>query len=205
MTHLDTIERNAYRYAYGDGIKEILCGLLLAAASVTVRTPVGGLVALALGILFIRILPRLRDRFTAPRAGYAEVERPSARLLGGIAAWMVLIGAIVAAVSALTSDHGSPYRWIPAFVGTVIAGGFIFAARRSGLTRFYFYVAAAIGGGVTLSVLRPAENRLEGYSRLYLLMAGLAVILLAGGTTVFLRFLRRHPVHPAQVEVSDGQ
>lgn len=182
-----------FRRAYEDGIAEILTATLLAsAAAILLRRQ--GVLILFLAIALNRALPRLRDRYTAPRTGVAQLPAPP-HFLRGILLYSALTAAAVTLAAWLLPALGG-YRWLPLFTGLLLSGGFLHVVLTARLKRFALYLAAASLGGLTCTLTLETGARLESYEALRTLLAGLAALLAISGTTVFLSFLHHNPVFP---------
>lgn len=208
MPDLESITVEAHRHEYADGIREVWVGLLLAVGALGVGGRyIGALVPLA-ALVLAASLPKVRDRFTTPRAGYAELPFSGTRLLGGITVYVTAAAVLVIVVMALAGDLATParrYRWIPALVGVALAGGFIHAASVSRFRRFRVYAWASVLAGMSLT-LTATGGRAEAYSRLAELLGGLSVLLVVTGAAIFIGFLRRHRVHAGDPgKVTDGR
>ena len=91
---------------------------------------------------------------------------------------------------AVVDPHLAWMRWMPAIMGGFCSGGFLYAAQRSGLPRHYFLFAVCIGWGVACSFL-DVDTPYHGIRAWAL---GLGMLCLLMGISVFLNFLRTHPV-----------
>lgn len=191
------MERRVHSHAYEDGIAEMLLGALLALAAAIIAGGRTFLLPLALFAL-VPTLRRLRDRYSTPRIGFAEpTPQPPVRFVAGLAAYGVFSICVSAALMMAAGDLFDAqrwYRWIPAFAGLMVAGGFLHASSTSGLRRFAVYATVAIAGGVVLALGTEDVSRANGYAQLRLLLSALAVVVFGTGSAVFVRFLRRHPV-----------
>lgn len=194
------IEQGAFRSCQGDGLLEAVLGLCLAAFAAPALSSAFVLV-FVLGPLASRpILKALRNRFTYPRIGHAELapEKPKEGLKVVILALALLaLMALAFIVFGDVRDVGLWIQWVPAFAGILLAGLFLFLASKSGFARHYGFALASVAAGFLLSIPRftPRETGLF----IYFLVMGLLLAL--SGLVFFLRFLRSHPL-PAE-EVSD--
>ncbi|NPV46071.1 MAG: hypothetical protein HPY69_03870 [Armatimonadetes bacterium] len=195
-SQLQTLERQSWHGVEQDGLTDVCLGLLLALMGLALSTHAGVMVlVVVLQLLMVRALGRLRRRWTEPRVGYVRLrEQPPAKLLGGVALWVVMVTVVLAAV--LVALRGAPpgitiwRQWMPLWVSLLVSGGFIHAAGRSGLWRYHLYTAAALVSGLVFSLL-PASGP-YGNTAAHLLVLALATVV-TGGIS-FLLFLRRHPV-----------
>ncbi len=200
---LMSIHEAAYRHAFEDGITEILAGILLAAGALLTLRSGGGVVILAVALGLMWALPRLRDRVTTPRTGSASLPMWPGRTIWGILVYGILAALAVLALRTATVGYGAPlgeYRWLPLFTGLFLSGGFVFAARKTRLKRFYFYILAAVGGGLLLAVTMNSGTRLEAYWRLTALLWGLSGLLLLIGTVTLVRFIRRNAIVAGEIQ-----
>lgn len=197
------MRQSAQRHAFDDGIAEILAGVLLVAGALLALHPRGAVLVLGVAALLNWALPRLRDRITTPRVGFAKLPQRPFRTLVGILIFGILSGCAVLVLRVVTGGNAGPfgeYRWIPFFVGLFLSGGFLHLARSTRSKRFYVYLAASIGGALGFTLTMPSGERLQAYAELTSLLWLLSVLLVVTGSSVLVRFIRHHPVLP-----SDGQ
>jgi hypothetical protein len=145
-------------------------------------------------VLQVPVLEAIRKRVTYPRIGYVElVQEEPKELLRGIAVYsviVILVAALAFTIFGAWEGTAAPWlKWSPALVGTLISGGFIYSASKSGAARYYVFVVLSVGLGFAFSILFS-----EPYTGLtfYLLTMG-ALFILCGAVT-FLRFLRKYPL-----------
>jgi len=191
---LTRIERQVFRDSYQDGLMEILTGVLLVAAGITFRTaPAPSVVLLALFVLAPGY-KLLKKRFTYPRTGYVElIEEEPKDLLRGMLTFTLIATAVTVLILVILGelrDAAGLYRWTPALVGVVCTGGFLYAASKSGMARYYGFIVVSVVSGSAFSIL-DFESWKTGLSLHLLVVGGL---LLLCGVVIFCRFLRRHPV-----------
>ncbi len=192
---IKSMQMAAYRYAYDDGIVEILIAVLLAAGAAMMMRFAGIVLWMAIGLTWV--LPRLRDRITTPRAGYAVLPQRLVRDLLGVALFGLVAGAVVASLRWLTQDHGAPlgeYRWIPLFAGLLLSGGFLYVFQTARLKRFLLYLAVSIGGGLWFALTPETGIRQAAYASLRQLVWVLSAVVACGGLISLMLFLRRNPV-----------
>lgn len=191
---LTRIERQVFRDSYQDGLMEILAGVLLVAAAITFRTTSAMFVVPLAVLVLAPGYKVLKKRFTYPRTGYVELieDEPKDLLRGMLTFTLIVIAVMVLALVILGDlrDAAGLYRWTPALVGVVCTGGFIYAASKSGLARYYGFTALSVVSGLSFSVL-DFESWKTGLSLHLLVVGGL---LLLCGVVIFFRFLRGHPV-----------
>jgi hypothetical protein len=137
--NLKEIEQRPLRHWLVDGLPELLMGVLLLAwgglwlirdalPAGTLRRifwSVGPLVLVALLFACKWLLFRLKEQITYPRAGYVK-----ARHRGRRAAWAAVAGSLVAALVGFGSRSPDARRLFPLIFGVILAGGFLWMARR---------------------------------------------------------------------------
>ncbi len=191
---LAALERTAYRDTLQDGLTEIAMGVLLFTVALAYGRPafvwtyLVGIFMLGPGV------KRLKARYTYPRIGYAELPDEDPRELGrGILSWvLVVVGVMVVAllIAGDLTNNLTWRQWSPALAGFVSMGGFLYAASRSGLARYYVYVIASPALGVLLSLQRFAAP----YQNIRIWALVMSLMTLSTGGIVFWRFLRDNPV-----------
>lgn len=195
---LRRIERNAFRDTVQDGLMDIFVGFFLFLMGGRLYN---GSVAIILPFIFLGtfVIAALKRRFVYPRIGYVELAQGNSPkgwpwLLGfGLAIVAVFVAVLL--ISGDIHDAALWYRWMPIPFGMVMVAGFIIAACKSRLVRFYFYAALAAAGGAVFPFL-PLAGKLEALS-LHLTFLGLPI--LVSGAVVFALFLRRNPVQLTEV------
>jgi hypothetical protein len=137
------------------------------------------------------------ERLTGPRTGYAVVPGDPSRLLLSV---ILLAGCLtMGVVAAFTLTAGRLWNleawpaWAPLVSGLVLAGGFLHTVLRTGLPRYGFYAAVAIGVSVFFW-LYPFGPRINPSDRLTLPLFVTAAVLLGGGGITLARFVRREPI-----------
>lgn len=196
---LADFERRAWRYDAQDGILEILSGFLyLIIAGVVAEPRLAWMLALILfPLLFAHRV--LKHRYTYPRLGYVKLRsEDGARLGRGMLLYTTVIIAALALGLGVFGDITDLQLWkrcLPALAGAFSAGGFLYLAQRSGLLRHWILAAITAGWGVVCSAWLDAPGLLG--IRHWAVGFG-AVCLVLGGAT-FVRFVRTHPVRPAEV------
>ncbi len=196
---LEALRRQAYRADAQDGLLEFLMGIMLFfAAHAMVNPHLAWLPALF--IFPARIALRFfKERFTYPRIGYVKLEGDPAtpRQFGvGMLRYLAVILLIVACglfAFGRLGSWGTWIKWMPAIMGGFCSGGFLYAAQRSGFPRHYFLFVACLGWGVACSFL----NVDAPYHGMRAWALGLGMLCLLMGISVFLNFLRTHPM-PAE-------
>jgi hypothetical protein len=188
------LEERAFRHEMEDGVIELFAATVFLIPAFTLRQPAFSWMV-ALPILFgRRIIQRIRSRVTYPRIGFVEARRdPPAELFGGIAFWTVAALALVGAILFTGRGLLDPSSWrtfAPLLAGLLTSGGFVYAAQRSGLRRYFWFGAFAIAWGCTLSLLPGAP----GYWRVQSFLLGMAGFSLLAGLVLMALFVRRYPI-----------
>jgi hypothetical protein len=199
LADLAQIERNAFRDTVQDGLVDIFGGFFLFLMGGRLHD---GSVAIVFPFIFLGtfLVAALKRRYVYPRIGYVELAQRDSKqgwrwLLGfGLAVVAVFVAVLL--LSGDIRDAALWYRWMPIPFGMVMLAGFIIAARKSRLIRFYLYAALAAAGGATFPFL-PLTGKLEALS-LYLVALGLPMLVC--GVVVFALFLRRNPVQPVEAQ-----
>lgn len=195
----DDLRRRANRAQSSDGITEILLGPTLILASLTVIVPALAALLVVPILVFAPLGKRLQARYVHPRIGYARVPpEPGSRLARGMLFFLLGAFALFVLGVAVTGNLASREVWIqwaPALAAMMCSGGFLYAAERSGLVRFYVYLAILLTGGVVFSLL-PAERPWQNVAGLFTVFGAVMMII---GAVTFGRFLATHPLPQAEV------
>jgi len=201
--HLDNLEMRAFRYEAQDGLVEFLSGIMFFfIARVVVDPHLAWMPAL---LLFpMRWAAKFfKTRFTYPRMGYVKFKSENGSDFGrGVLTF--LLGVLVLMALALwifgdISSWDQWMKWLPTMMAGFCSGGFIYMAERTRLPRHYFLIVFCLCWGVACSLMDVPSPH-HAIQRWTL---GLGLVLLVMGTTIFLNFLRTHPVR--QPEVNDEQ
>lgn len=206
-----TFDRIAYRNRVMDGLTEAAVALFLLAVALVLPHGVFAAVVCLFPIALIPVLRRARKRWADPRIGYVEPMADKPReILPGIGLFMLVLLAAAIVLALILRGAGGSYSvaqrlhaWEPALAGFGVAGGMWYTASRSGLRRFYAYAVVsgllglALAAGSDLGFVAGRRTGLQWY------LLAMGLLLAAGGTIVFSRFLRRHPV--AHLEENGGQ
>lgn len=188
---------------YGDGLLELFAAavLLTLAAGWIVAPGLVGLLAAVVAIYGWRVVERVKVRVTYPRIGYfrERTDEPRSSVRGML---LFIAGAVLFAVVVvwLTGDLGEPADWrraAPLVSGISLAGGFWYAAERSGRSRYRVVAAWSVASGVGLWLVGTGAS----YAAMAWHLLGLAVPLAAIGAWTLVRFLRAHPAHE---QLDDG-
>lgn len=191
------LEQRAYRRSAQDGLMELLAAGLftVVAAAFLTGSPLTGFIGLApfaLGVVYRRV----RARVSEPRIGYVDLpdDDPGTTVRGmaTFTAGVLLVTAVGVAATGGLGDVGAWRAWSGAFAGMVTAGGFLYAASRSGWLRYRVLAAASAVSGVGVTLLRPGD----GYRTVGWWALVLATALLVQGATMLVLFVRRHPRRP---------
>ncbi len=195
---LESLEEGLYRSMFDDGLFDTLVGLGVLGMGLvwlSEASAFGGL----LPALLVPFWAPLRRRLIEPRVGKAEF-RPARRSLErGKQILLILLGVLTLCVGvALYFKVRSADANIEQFLKTFVPGlpaallgvGAWIIAALYGLRRYFGYGAALFAAGVTVA--------LAGLEPGVALSVGGAFPLLVGAV-VLARFLRRHPVLPAEL------
>jgi hypothetical protein len=187
------IEQKVWRASQQDGLMEVMIGVLLAAGAGQVHGT-GLFVPWILALVFMTpVLEAIRKRLTYPRIGYvALVQEEPKNTLRGIALYTIIVIAAMALAFVILSDIGDLtlwQRWSPTLTGVLLSGGMIYAASKSGATRYHVFMVLSVGLGVAFSILFS-----ESYTGLTLYLLTLGGVFILCGAVTFLRFLRRYPL-----------
>ena len=202
-TDLQDLQKRAFRYDAQDGLVEFLAGILFFFVARAAVDPHLAWVPALLVFPMRFTLRFFKRRFVYPRAGLVKLKGERGRDLGkGMLSYLAFVVLFAAAALWVFGDIGSWelwMQWLPAILGGLCAGGFIYLAGRTGYPRHWFLVAVSVGWGLACSLM-TLDHPYEGIQRWSL---GLGLVCLLTGVIVFLNFLRTHPVRAT--EVSDGQ
>ena len=191
---LRQIERNIFRDYFQDGLADIIFGAHFLILGLLL--PVGGAITpfIVLFTFFsVPLLQALKKRFTYPRTGYVELRQGDPRpltwfVLGSLALGLVTLVAVLIAVGAIARP-AQWYRWIPIFLGILVAGVFVGLGLNVRLVRYYVVAAVALVGGPA-SALLPLAGKLANIG---LFLAAVGAVILACALFAFVRFLRKYP------------
>ena len=201
--NLQSLEQQAIRYVAQDGITEFLAGILFFFIAMAVVHPHLAWVP-ALLLFPMRFAHNFfKNRFTYPRVGYVKLKSEDSRGFGrGVLTFLAAVLFIIAVALWIFGDITSWdqwMKWLPALMGGFCSGGFIYMAGKTGFLRHYFLVAWCIGWGIACSVMEIPDP----YQAIQRWTLGLGLMCLLMGASIFINFLRTHPVRP--VEVADEQ
>lgn len=201
--NLKKAERRAFSMRYKDGLLEINLGLFLALIAMVDTFEAGGLsrfqsylpaiVVFAAGLLtYYLVKPRVVD----PRLGMIKVSpRNNAPqrwlLILAVALQLVTLAVFIMASSGSLSAamQDAPDWIVDAAFGIAIFGFFALWGYYVEAPRFYLY-------GLLLGAAMPAQQAFwpDSQELFYNLNLIAGVVMLAAGSVVFVRFLRRYPV-----------
>lgn len=197
---LKEIEKRANYAAFQDGLMEIAMGLLLFFWGGALVTDAKYL-ALVFGVLAVffgkQAIERIKQRFIYPRAGYVKLpEDPNATGKGIAIAALIFVVFMLAAMALSTLVMGQD-PGLEFFLNYIVppASGFMFAigpywlGQTYGLRRGYVWAALFLFGGIAMPVFGIAS----GYEAVGLLCTVVGLFVLATGTVMFVRFIRRYP------------
>ena len=198
---LKQLEQKAFREFEQDGLMEILVAGILLIGGVVVTRP---FLVWLYGLFFFlpATLRALRRRLTYPRVGYAElVEEEPRRHYRGMAGVTLLVFSLWAVALVLTGHATDASYWrqsVPAPAGFLLACGMHYVYSRSGMLRHQIYALLSVVSGVGFSMLEFERP----YAGVGYWLHALALVFLASGTVLLLRFLRSMPA--AATEGADG-
>jgi hypothetical protein len=189
------LQKAAAAAQHRDGLIELFGGaLLLGLGAIWLSNP--GIVSIfaALYVIFaLTSIERVKQRVTYPRIGYsappADATDSSAR---GVIVFLAAMAAITLVVMALTGgvDSAAQWRrWAPLLFGLMSSGGFLHAAKVSGLNRYYAVATLSIALGALIGWSHDGGN----YSGVAVHLLVLGAVLLAVGMEELARFVRTHP------------
>ncbi|MBN1641720.1 MAG: hypothetical protein JXA09_10835 [Anaerolineae bacterium] len=197
--NLKHIERRVWRDVQQDGMIELMLGLLFLLASSYLYRQLLVLPFLLFLFFAPRAIEAVRARYTYPRIGYvALVSETPGVTFRGIAIYALIVVAAMALVLLIAgrvADIDTWTQWVPALVGVLFSGGFLYAAGKSGAARYYLFIVLAVGLGVVFSLFF-AGSYIERMQRYLLVLGGVFTI---WGAIMFLLFLR----YPVREEVND--
>jgi len=190
------IERRARTAGYGDGLLEIFAAvvLLVIAFGWVISPGLVGILSAFIVLFGWKVTDRVKARVTYPRIGYyrerAEEPRSSAKgmllFMGGAFVVMVIVIAVVGDVS----DAVEWRRAAPLLSGMLLAAGFWYAGKQSGLIRHRAIAGVSVVWGALLWWFGSGAD----YSGVVWHLIGLAVPLAAVGVWSLFRFTRTHPL-----------
>jgi len=201
------IERRANYAAFQDGLMEIIMGLFLFFYGGTLATN-----ALPLGIVIIvvtvffgkRAIEHIKQRYIYPRIGYVKLpEDPHTTGKGIAIAAVVMVAALLGAMGIsmvlLGQESGLVFFLtyiVPPASGFLLAIGPYWLGQTYGLVRGYVWAALFMLGGIAMPVFSIAS----GYEAVGLLCTVMGLMILATGTIMFVRFIRKYSPAPLDVE-----
>ena len=203
---ISSVELKAMQATARDGITEMFLGGMLLVFGVLFyfETPLA-----ALGALFPLILnplgKYLKRKHVYPRIGYSKVARQPHEFRGiglaAIAFIVLVLAALGVFVWILGFEHGRALwlsHFVPSFAGLLMAIGPWVVARTYRLTRWYFFAALFLLGGISLPLLHVAT----GYMAVALESAIVGGLSLLYGIILFVTFTQKYPkgevVHDAE-------
>lgn len=181
----------AFRHSILDGVSEIVLGLYLVLLAALLHLVPMVLLA-ALGVFVLPAAVRfIQQRYISGRTGFVEpLPPPSKQLVGGMALYLIaVIGGAIAVLLLSGREPGALNQWYPVVAGFCCAGGFWYAASRSGLARFRAHAIFVVALGFVFQVL--VDGSFGGLQPYFEAMGG---YLLLTGAVVLVRFLHRYPV-----------
>ena len=184
-------DRLAFRHSILDGVSEMVLGLYLALLAALLHLVPVVLVA-ALGVFVLPAAVQfIQQRYISGRIGFVEpLPPPAKQLVGGMALYLIAVIAGAIAVLRLSGHElGALNQWYPVVAGFCCAGGFWYAASRSGLVRFRAHAIFAVSLGFVFQTL--VDGSFSGLQPYFEVMGG---YLLLSGVVVLVRFLHRYPV-----------
>lgn len=191
------VERRVQRSFYRDGLMEIFLGLYLLLVGGMLNSPWPvGLVVLVI-FLFKPAMEAVKKRLIYPRIGYVKFrpeKESSPRDIFAVVGILILIlaGSVFGFVKVLGQDHGWTfwfYRFVPAYVGFIMAIGPVSTASRYGIKRWYLLGVLFVVSGVAI----PFLNLESGYEAIALQCLLMGCTALFSGLVMFTRFIRTHP------------
>ena len=197
-------EQRVAQSFFGDGLFELLAGLMLACMGALVAIPEMGSMLYLPWLFLTVVFPAARKRYVLPRAGYVSAPggRSRLRLTIGLAV-LCLLGLAVFLLG--FGDRQSPVPramfgvvgWLvehaPLVAGLGMAVFFAHTGWRTGFLRLWAYAAVSLLGAIIFSLLS-----LRLGLRTMGLLGMVGTVMFAWGLAVFVVFLRDHPVLPEQ-------
>jgi hypothetical protein len=204
---LKEIQRKANYAAYQDGLMEIAMGLFLFFYGGTLATdtlPLG-IVFIVIAVFFAKpIIERVKMRYIYPRTGYVKLpEDPHTTgkgiAISAIVMVVVLLGAMFISMAMMGQNEGLNFFLdviVPPAAGFMLAIGPYWLGQTYGLTRGYVWAVMFALGGIAM----PLFDILSGYQAVGLLCTVIGLLILATGAIMFVRFIRKHPAEPMEIE-----
>jgi hypothetical protein len=205
--NLKEIERRANYAAFQDGLMEISMGLFLFFYGGTLATdtlPLG-IVFIVIAILFAKpVIERVKKRYIYPRTGYVKLPEDPNTTGKGIAITAIvmvvgLLGAMFISMAVMGQREGLNFFLdiiVPPAAGFMLAIGPYWLGQTYGLTRGYVWAVLFILGGIAM----PLFDIASGYQAVGLLCTVMGLLILATGTFMFVRFIRKYPEEPNELE-----
>ncbi|MCP3994795.1 MAG: hypothetical protein GY722_07000 [bacterium] len=192
---ISSIERNARRAGYGDGLLELFAAAVLSVIALAWAANPGFVgIAAALIVLYgWKAVERVKERVTYPRIGYfqerADESNTSVRGMFLFIGGAFLVMALVVLLSGSLSEAADWRRAAPLMSGITLAAGFWYAGEQSGFLRHRFIAAFSVVSGILLWLFGSGET----YAAVVWHLVGLAVPLVILGVWGLNHFLRSHP------------
>jgi hypothetical protein len=204
---LKEIERRANYAAFQDGLTEISMGLFLFFYGGTLATntlPIGFVFILVAVFFGKPLIERIKKRYIYPRIGYVKLpEDPHTTGKGIAISAVVMVVALLAAMgismAVLGQKPGLDFFLtyiVPPASGFMLAIGPYWLGQTYGLKRAYIWAALFVLGGITMPVFGIAS----GYEAVGLMCTVVGLIALTTGTAMFVRFIRKYPPEPTEIE-----
>lgn len=189
---------------------EILTGLFLFffGGFQVIRTYLGVLFIL-LAVFFAKpFIEHIKKRYIYPRAGYIKLPGDPKATGKGIAIAVViyivlLIGAMWISILVMGTENGLDFFLtyiVPPASGFMFAIGPYWLGQTYGLVRGYVWAVLFLLGGIAMPVFQISS----GYEAVGLLCTVMGLLILATGTIMFVRFIRKYPPEPAEIEGAEN-
>lgn len=195
------IARQVNRSWAEDGLAETVAGAYLALTGLLLvaESTLGALAAL--GVFALRpLMEALKRQWVYPRTGYVKarevpgpVDLQGAALIGALVTAVVLMAALVVllAIDVLEPANTTLRLVAGLLAGLLFAAGMVYAAYRTGMNRWWLYVAVSVTGGVAVPLVLSNTGVLE---MIGVQLAALGAVIAVAGAVVFVRWLQTTPV-----------
>lgn len=194
------LKRQSIRYMDQDGLTEIMLGLMLIALGFVFQTIA---IAIVLGLLclpIVKLLEKVRERFTYPRTGYvklpAEYFKPSRWTLLICFLCLTSVFVLLCHFTEGWDTGSSTARWTTFYIAGSFAVTGLAVNSSARAPKIYFYAVVNITLGLYLSIIsivKTPDNILYG-AAIWALWYG--VFMLIAGCIVLIRFVFKYKPHP---------
>ena len=199
---LNDIERRVQRSFYQDGLLELMAGIFMTYSGLMASRKVSVVFLPLMVLLSKTVMEAAKRRFIYPRIGYVkfrEEEPVDGKGFGRGIIGLAILAVASPFISILIMGKGPGWefwtrRFLPLFMGAITAIGFIAAARKLRVYRWYAFAVVCVAAGLGVPFL-GLESIYEPITIEFMIIGGAALIT---GLVMFVVFLLRYPADKQQ-------